>query len=127
MATVAGRLTGTFDAWPGPADPLRDTLMWLSPLAFFAAWGCVLGVALRSRGAAGAFVTGFWIAGLAFKDWFLAHDYASAWYPFMVTFRPEDPNLIANRLLVLALAAVGLAIAAVWLGRGEWLLGSEDR
>ncbi len=127
VTVLIGRAAGTFDSWPGPADPLRDLLMWLSPLSLFAAWGCVLGIALRSRGAAAALLTGFWIAGLALKDWFLAHDFARAWFPFMVTFSPDDPSLLANRLTVLALAAIGLAVAVVWLGRGEWLLGSEDR
>ena len=126
-ATLVGRATGVLDSWPGPADPLRDVLMSFAPLAAFAVWGCVLGVALRSREAAAASIAGFWLAAIAFKDWFLGHDLLRAWYPFMATLAPHDSGVLASRLVLLGIAAVGVGILAVWLGRGEWLLGSEDR
>jgi hypothetical protein len=126
-ATSAGRITGLLNSWPGPADPLRDMLMSVAPLSAFAIWGCLLGVALRSRGAAAAAVTGFWLASIAFKDWFLSHDLLHAWYPFMATFAPHDGGMLSNRFALLGISAVGLAILAALLGRGEWLLGSEDR
>jgi len=126
-ATVLGRATGVLDSWPGSADPLRDTLMSLAPLAAFAVWGCVLGVALRSRGAAAAAITGFWLAAIAFKDWFLSHDLVGAWYPFVATFAPHEGGVLASRFVLLGIAAVGVGILAAWLGQGEWLLGSEDR
>ena len=45
----------------------------------------------------------------------------------MATFAPHDSGILANRLTLLGIAAIGLAILAAVLGRGEWLLGSEDR
>jgi hypothetical protein len=127
LATVAGRVTGLLAQWPGPADPLHDVLLSLAPLSAFAVWGCLLGVALRSRGAAAAVLTAFWIAGFAFKDWFLSSDPMRAWFPFLVTFVPNSSDQLANRLALLAIAAAGLVIVAAWLGRAEWLLSSEDR
>jgi hypothetical protein len=126
-ATVLGRATGVLDSWPGPADPLRDALMSLAPLAAFAVWGCLLGVALRSRGAAAAAVAGFWLAAIAFKDWFLGQDLFRAWYPFMATFAPKDDGILISRFVLLGIAFAGLGILAAWLVREEWLLGSEDR
>jgi hypothetical protein len=126
-AAVVGRATGVLDSWPGSADPLRDALMSTAPLAAFAVWGCVLGVALRSRGAAAAAITGFWLGAIAFKDWFLGHDLLRAWYPFMATFAPKDDGVLTSRFVLLGIAAVGVGILAAWLGHGEWLLGSEDR
>jgi hypothetical protein len=45
----------------------------------------------------------------------------------MATFAPHDGGMLSNRFALLGISAVGLAILAALLGRGEWLLGSEDR
>ncbi len=126
-AVAAGRVTHIFDAWPGTTGFADDVLMPLAPLAAFAAWGALLGVALRSRGAAAAAVTSFWLAALAWHDAFLSEASLRAWYPFQFTFAPHATDAIATRLTLLGVTVLGCGILALWLGWQEWLLGAEDR
>lgn len=127
VAATIARLTGALNSWPGPGDPIRDVSIWLPPIVMFTGLGSLLGVALRSRGAAAAVITGFWMAGLALKDWFLGHDYTRVWYPFAMSFRPAAEWVAVNRLTVLGIGLLCLVASFAWLGRQEWLLGSEDR
>lgn len=126
-AVGLGRLTGLLAAWPGTTGPLQDLLMPLAPLAAFAVFGCLLGATMRSRGGASAVVTAVWIGALVWKDAFLAQPWLRAWFPFQFTFAPHAADALTTRLTLLGITAIGLAVLVAWLGRGEWLLGSEDQ
>lgn len=126
-AVTLGRASGLLARWPGNTGPLQDALMPLAPLAAFAVFGCLLGLALRSRGAASAAVTSIWLVLLVWKDTFIAQPALAPWFPFQFTFAPGAANALATRLSLLGVTGVALVIVVAWLGLDEWLLGSEDR
>ncbi len=123
---LIARLAGLLDSWLPRLNPVESLLLPAAPLAAFGAWGCLLGVAMRSRGSAAAALAGFWLVALWMKDWLLGEAATRAWFPFMYSFRPDAPDALENRIGLLIVAAGGLLLAALILGRDEWLLGSED-
>lgn len=115
---ASGRL-----AWP--ISPLEDQLIWLAPLLWLAGLGAALSLALGATAAGSSLVGMVWVLELAMGAG-LAQ--VPALRPVLLFLR-YDPAIatdwLANRLTLLALAAVGLGSAAWLLGRPERLLRGE--
>jgi hypothetical protein len=126
-ALLLAQLSGLFGDRLPSVGPVLLQLLWLAPLAAFIVAGILLAVAFRSRAMASGALMTFWVAGHSFHDVFVSSPPLRAWYPFLTVYAGDAPDWVATRLTLLGLAAVSAAVAAAWLGAGEWLLAAEDR
>jgi hypothetical protein len=116
-------------AWPWALsqDGIAYLLAWLPTLLWFGGWGAVLALLLRSRAASVAILGVAWVVELTFHSVFAHYGWTTPLYIYATMFSPTASFWLANRLELLATAA--LLFAAVWLylGNAEWRLRGEDR
>jgi hypothetical protein len=116
-------------AWPWALsqDGIAYLLAWLPTLLWFGGWGAVLALLLRSRAASVAILGVAWVVELTFHGVFPQYGWTTPLYIYATMFSPAASFWLANRLELLATAA--LLFAAVWLylGNAEWRLRGEDR
>nr|CAI78582.1 hypothetical protein [uncultured Aminicenantes bacterium] len=101
------------------SDPVSLQFDWLVPTLVLTGWGT--SVALLARHcAAGALAVGVvWILHLIARGWFLSLKTGSVFFLFLGIFRPGDPRLFANRVVLTLLAGGFLTAAAVLLKKQE--------
>jgi hypothetical protein len=125
----AGAVLVLATAWPWALSQGDDAylLAWLPTLLWFGGWGALLALLLRSRAASVAILGVAWVIELAFHGIFPQYAWTTPLYVFATMFSPAAPFWLANRIELLATAA--LLFAAVWLylGNAEWRLHGEDR
>jgi hypothetical protein len=126
-ALLLAQLSGVLGDHLPSVGPALVQLLWLAPLAGFTVAGVLLAVSFRSRAMASGALMTFWVAGHSFHDVFASSPLLRAWYPFLTVYAGDAPDWVATRLTLLVMAAISLAVAAAWLGAGEWLLATEDR
>jgi hypothetical protein len=117
--------------WIAPqADPRRP-LIWAAPMLWFVAGGAMLSLLLRSRVASGAVLGMVWLGELFLRAYFLQNSALQKIYLFLTletlpgAGAPASAYWLANRLTLLAMAALFLAALAFLLRRDEALLGHE--
>jgi hypothetical protein len=103
----------------GFGDPVSFQLSWLVPSLTLSALGVFASLAV-GQGATGGLTVGLvWILQLIARDWFISRGWAGHILIFLGLFRPGDPRLAANRIVLLLLTAALLAAAWRLLARQE--------
>jgi hypothetical protein len=99
--------------------PLSFQLSWLMPTMVLAGLGAAVSFA-AGQCAGGALAVGaVWIVQLIARGWFLSREAAGHLMLFLGLFRPRDPRLALNRLVLAILAAVLFAAARMLLKKQE--------
>ena len=115
---ASGRLT-----WP--ISPFGDQLIWMAPMLWLAGLGEALSLAMGAAAPGSSLVGMVWVLELALGT-SLAELPALRPVLLFLRFDPAHAaDWTVNRLTLLALAALGLGLAAWLLGRPEWLLRGE--
>lgn len=128
LVSVIVRATGY---WIAPQPSPLNQLIWAAPALWFLGAGAMLSLLLRSRIASGAILGMLWLGELIFRVWFLQNATLQKTYLFLTLetipsgSAPDASYWVANRLTLLALAVVFLAVAVLLLRRNEALLGHE--
>jgi len=100
-------------------NPLARQLVWLVPSLALMGLASVVALAF-AQGMPGALVVGaMWLFQILFRDWLAASPWARFVFLFMGGMHPESPDLPANYLCLLALAAAFAVLAALMLQREE--------
>jgi hypothetical protein len=117
--------------WIAPQTEPRRQLIWAAPMLWFIACGALLSLLLRSRVASSAVLGMVWVGELFLRAYFLQNAALQKVYLFLTletipgSSAPASAYWLANRLTLLAMAALFLAVVALLLPRGEALLGHE--
>lgn len=115
-------------AWPWALskDGGAWLLAWLPTLFWFAGWGALLALLLRSRAASAAILGVIWVIELAFHGIFPQYGWTTPLYVFATMFSPDAPFWLLNRLELLGTGI--LLFIAVWLylSNAEWRLRGEE-
>jgi hypothetical protein len=88
-------------------------LTWLPTMLWFAGWGGLLALLLRSRAASAAILGVVWAVELAFHGIFPHYDWTTPLYVYATMFSPDAPYWLLNRLELLGTGI--LLFIAVWL------------
>jgi len=133
-ALVAGGVTAVVDGagyWIAPQSAPLDHLTWLAPLLWFVATGALLALLLGSWVASTAVLGMLWV-GLPFLRWYFLQDAVLQKLYLFLTLStipgaeaPDAPYWVANRLLLIGIGVVFLALVAMLLRRSEAILGHE--
>jgi hypothetical protein len=100
-------------------DPLVFQFTWLAPSLVFLALGTVAAFAFANS-ISGAMLVGLvWIVELIARDWFVADRWLRYVMVFMALIVPGHPDLGANLMILLALAALLFVAAWVLLKKQE--------
>ena len=118
------RLPGQIANWNQPWQFLAWQLTWISSTLWLVALSLVLALLLRSRAASGALVCALSIAELLFHDYFMSNAPLHPIFLFPLTFDPGANYWLTNRLELLAMAVVLLALAWWLLRLPELLLAN---
>jgi hypothetical protein len=117
--------------WIAPQPSPLYHLAWLAPLLWFVAAGALLALLLGSWIASTAILGMLWV-GVIFLRWYFLRDAVlRKFYPFLTLSTlpdadaPDAPYWLANRLILVGMAVMFLALAALLLRRGEAILGHE--
>jgi hypothetical protein len=119
--------TGWWERWPANHGALTGQLTWLAPLLGLGALGFAAGAVFRGPAAAGAVVTTLWTLQQVFAEGAQEHLPARLLYLFATTRGAVPGDWTANRLALLGLAAVLVALGLVLLGRSERLIHEGDQ
>jgi len=115
-------------AWPWALSQAGGAwvLTWLAPMMWFAGWGGLLALLLRSRAACAAILGVVWVLELAFHSIFPRYGWTTSVYIFATMFSPNAPYWLLNRLELLGMGI--LLFVAVWLylSNPEWRLRGEE-
>jgi hypothetical protein len=118
--------TGWWDRWPDNHGAVGGQLVWLAPSLGLGAVGFATGALSRSPAVAGAAVTSLWLLQLILAGPAQAHRPGRLLYLFATTQGTTPGDWTANRLTLIGVSAVLVALALVVLGRSERLIGGED-
>jgi hypothetical protein len=115
-------------AWPWTLsqDGSAYLLAWLPTLLWFGGWGALLALLLRSRAAAAAILGVAWVIELTFHGLFPQYAWTRLLYIFATMFSPAASFWLANRLELLATAALLFVVVWLYLRNPEWRLRGED-
>ncbi|MCW6007935.1 hypothetical protein K1W54_25830 [Micromonospora sp. CPCC 205371] len=114
--------TGWWAKWPANHGALPGQLVWLAPTLGLAGLGFLAGAAFRGPAAAGGLVAICWIFQQLFADAAQEHGWSRLLYLFATTRGAMPADWTANRITLIAAAAVLGAVAWLLLGRTERLL-----
>jgi hypothetical protein len=118
--------TGWWDRWPDNHGAVSGQLIWLAPSLGLGAAGFAAGAVSRSPAAAGAVVTSLWLLELILAGPAQEHRPGRLLYLFATTRGTTSGDWTANRLTLIGVSAVLIALALVVLGRVERLIGEGD-
>jgi hypothetical protein len=119
--------TGWWERWPANHGAFAGQLTWLAPTLGLCAVGFAAGALFRSPAAAGAVVTSLWIFQQVFADLAQQHHPGRMLYLFATTRGAVPGDWTANRLTLIGVAAILIALALVVLDRAERLIGEGDQ
>jgi hypothetical protein len=119
--------TGWWERWPANHGAFAGQLTWLAPTLGLCAVGFAAGALFRSPAAAGAVVTSLWIFQQVFADLAQRHHPGRLLYLFATTRGAVPGDWPANRLTLIGVAAILIALALVVLDRAERLIGEGDQ
>lgn len=131
VSLMTGFLLYTFNYWRLPVQIANWSqpwqfftwqLTWLSSMLWLVALGLVLSLLLRSRAASGTLICVLSVAELFFHDEFMNNAILHPVFLFPLTFSPDASYWLANRIELLGVAAVLLALAWFLLCLPELLL-----
>lgn len=108
--------------WDQPWQFLTWQLNWLSSMLWLVALGLVLSLLVRSRTASGALICAISIAEIMFHGAMETNVFLFLVYLFPLTFSPDTPYWLFNRVELLGTAAVLLIAGWFLLRRPELLL-----
>ena len=133
-ALAAGLISAAISAagyWIAPQTEPRRPLIWAAPMLWFVAGGAMLSLLLRSRVASSAVLGMIWLGELFLRTYFLQNPTLQKVYLFLTletlpgARAPASAYWLANRLTLLAMAALFLAALVLLLRLNEALLGHE--
>lgn len=119
--------TGWWERWPHHHGAFAGQLTWLAPTLGLGAVGFVTGAAFRGPAAAGAVVTSLWMLQQIFAGPAQQHYPGRLLYLFATTRGTVPGDWAANRLTLIGVAAVLIALALLVLARAERLIGEGDQ
>jgi hypothetical protein len=132
MLVCAG-VTAAVDAagyWIAPQSAPLYHLTWLAPLLWFVATGALLALLLGNWVASTAILGMLWV-GLLFLRWYFLQDAVLQKLYLFLTLStvpgadaPDAPYWLGNRLILIGMGVVFLALAALLLRRSEAILGN---
>lgn len=117
--------------WIAPQTAPRQPLIWAAPMLWFVAGGAMLSLLLRSRVASSAVLGMVWLGEFFLRPYILQNTTLQKGYLFLTMETlagdraPASAYWLANRLTLLAMAALFLAVLALLLRDDESLLGHE--
>ncbi|MEH1129705.1 hypothetical protein [Micromonospora sp. CPCC 206061] len=114
--------TGWWARWPANHGPLVGQLIWLAPTLGLATLGFLAGAAFRGPAAAGGLVAICWLVQQIFAETVQEQGWSRLLYLFATTRGTVPADWTANRITLIAAAAVFAAVAWPLLGRTERLL-----
>jgi hypothetical protein len=100
-------------------SPISFQLSWLIPTLTLAALGAAVSFASRQCSAGALAVGAVWIVQLIARGWFLRREAVGHLYLFLGIFRPRDPRLPLNRIVLTTLAAALFATSWLLLKKQE--------
>ncbi len=100
-------------------DVAKRQLVWLLPSLTLAVLASAAALASAHATGGAMFAGAVWISHLIFRDWFLASPWARYPFLFMGALQPDSPDLVANCVCLLAIAAMLLVMASALLKKGE--------
>lgn len=118
--------------WIAPQAGPRRALIWAAPMLWLIAVGAMLSLLLRSRVASGAVVGMIWLGEFFLRAYLLPNAALQKVYLFLTLETlpgdraPASAYWLANRVILLALAALFLIAFTLLLRRNEALLGHES-
>jgi hypothetical protein len=118
--------TGWWARWPANHGPVVGQLTWLAPTLGLSGAGLAAAAVFRSPAGAGALVTTVWALQQFFGDLAQHTRPGRLLYLFATTRGAVPGDWTANRLTLIAAAAVLIALALVVLGQKERLIGEGD-
>jgi hypothetical protein len=101
-------------------------LAWVPTLLWFAGWGALLALLLRSRAASAAILGVVWVIELAFHGIFPQYGWTTPLYIFATMFSPDASFWLLNRLELLATGILLFGALWLFLGNAEWRLRGEE-
>jgi hypothetical protein len=112
--------------WPSGQGASGLVLLWLPPMAWLAALGMLVAVAVRSTAAASGLVGGLWIAQVVFHHNMQDNAVLRAQYLF-IRLAGDFPgrNVTLTQAALLAVGTVAVAVTGLLLARPERLLAGD--
>ena len=127
VTAVALIATGWWQRWPENHGEFAGQLTWLAPVLGLGALGFAAGAVFRGPAGAGAVVTSVWTFQQIFAGLAQEHRPPRLLYLFATTRGSVPGDWTANRLALLCVAGVLVALAMVLLSRSERLIGEGDQ
>ncbi|MBA3823147.1 MAG: hypothetical protein H0X24_04470 [Ktedonobacterales bacterium] len=115
-----------FGFWHLPWVFPQDQLTWAAPTLALVALGASLALLLRNRAASSAILGVVWIGEILFGGFLQQYDATKYTYLFLSSEVPSAGYWLGNRLALMGVAVVLLAMMWALLGRNEALLGNES-
>jgi hypothetical protein len=121
---VAGALlaTGWWSRWPANHGALAGQLTWLAPTCYLGAVGFLGGAVFHSPAAAGGLVATLWTFEQIFAEATQEHRWSRLLYPFATTRGAVAADWAENRITLMIIGLVCIALGWLVLGRTERLV-----
>lgn len=115
-------------AWPWTLSQTGSAwiLTWLPTLIWFAGWGGMLALLLRSRATSAAILAVVWVVELAFHGVFPRFGWTTPLYVYATMFSPDAPYWLLNRLELLGTGILLFIAMWLYLSNPEWRLRGEE-
>lgn len=101
-------------------------MIWLPTMVWFAGWGGLLALLLRSRAASAAILGVVWVVELAFHGIFPLQGWTMPLYVYATVFSPDSPYWLLNRLELLGTGILLFIGVWLYLRNPEWRLRGEE-